>query len=88
MTEIDAILAPVEALLRPTYASASDETWQVNGWIEPISPDDLRAALDEARRVNPPVQDPCDCEGAGAHEWSLSGGCPPVTSPASSGQTS
>ena len=59
MTEIDAILAPIEALLRPTYSSASEETWQVNGHVEPIDPDDLRAALVAARQVIPP-------EGSGA----------------------
>src|SRR5690349_17336719 len=36
----------VRALLVPTYATASDETWGTNGHVEPIDPDDLRAALD------------------------------------------
>jgi hypothetical protein len=38
-------LAAVEALLTPTYACVADEVWGTNPVIEPIQPDDLRAAL-------------------------------------------
>lgn len=38
-------LAAVEALLTPTYATVADEVWGTNPVVEPIDPDDLRAAL-------------------------------------------
>lgn len=47
--DVDAILAPIEALLAPSYDSASEETWQINGHVLPIDPDDLRDALAAAR---------------------------------------
>lgn len=54
--EIDALLAPIKALLTPAYATASDEVYGTNPRVESIHPDDLRAALAEARRrsVIPP----------------------------------